>query len=221
MPKLALSNIWHQYDYWNCPVDIVKYHKKGERRRIWNGRVNQKGLKKYPKSERQQIVDRLPDAEEPHRHAEPAVDPESNPALGRPVELGQNDAVDARGGAELLRLFDAVGAGGGVEDQQHLVGSIRHNLSHRPLDFLELFHQVDFGVKPAGGVHQDDVGLAGTRRLDTVVGDGRRVRAVAVRDETGEAIRLSGFVTVVEEPPLPVNDAPEFDEMGNPLDSYE
>ena len=57
MPILTLSNIWHQYDYWNCPTDVVMYHKSGERRRIWNGRVNQKGLKKYSKSERQQIID--------------------------------------------------------------------------------------------------------------------------------------------------------------------
>ena len=47
-------------------------------------------------------------------------------------------------------------------------------------------------------------------------GAGRRVRAVAVRDETGEAIRLSGFVTVVEEPEVVSDD--RYDALTGLLD---
>jgi diguanylate cyclase (GGDEF)-like protein len=47
-------------------------------------------------------------------------------------------------------------------------------------------------------------------------GGGRRVRAVAVRDETGEAIRLSGFVTVVEEPAVTADD--RYDALTGLLD---
>lgn len=47
-------------------------------------------------------------------------------------------------------------------------------------------------------------------------GGGRRVRAVAVRDETGEAIRLSGFVAVVEEPAVSTDD--RYDALTGLLD---
>ena len=47
-------------------------------------------------------------------------------------------------------------------------------------------------------------------------GAGRRVRAVAVRDETGEAIRLSGFVAVVEEPEITSDD--RYDALTGLLD---
>ncbi len=47
-------------------------------------------------------------------------------------------------------------------------------------------------------------------------GGGRRVRAVAVRDETGEAIRLSGFVAVVDEPAVSTDD--RYDALTGLLD---
>ena len=58
-------------------------------------------------------------------------------------------------------LGHGVLTGGGIENQQHLMGSVGANLSDAPVDLLELFHEVHLGMKPSGRIHQNQVGTPG------------------------------------------------------------
>src|SRR4051794_19697160 len=58
--------------------------------------------------ERAQVLERLADPDQLHRHAELLRDCERDPALGGPVELGEHDAVDVDRVTEHHRLAEAV-----------------------------------------------------------------------------------------------------------------
>ena len=118
------------------------------------------------------------------------VDGDDDAALGGAVELGEHDAADVDGLLELLRLAQAVLAGGGVEHEQRLVRGAGQLLLDDPAHLLELAHQVDLGVQAAGGVDEDDVGAARARGGDAVVDHGRGVAALGLlHDLAADAAR--------------------------------
>ena len=127
----------------------------------------------------------LAEADELHRHAELALHRDDDAALGRAVELGEHDAGDVDRLAEDLGLAQAVLAGGGVEDQQHLVD--RRLLLDDALDLAELVHEADLVVQAARGVDEHDIGLHLGPGLDGVEGHRGRVGAVAVRADRRHA----------------------------------
>src|SRR5215210_7993984 len=135
------------------------------------------GLGECPRLERRQVVGPLPQADQLHRDAELALDRDDDAALGRAVELGQDDAGDVDGLGEDPRLDDAVLAGRGVEDEQHL-GDGRLLLGH-PLDLAQLVHQPRLRVQPPGRVDDDGVGLALHARAHGLEGDRGGVAALA------------------------------------------
>src|SRR5205823_2486226 len=73
--------------------------------------------------EGQQVVHFFADSDVADREIELAGDRDYNAALGRAVELGEDDAGDTGGLGELARLLEAVLTRGGVEHEQHLVRS--------------------------------------------------------------------------------------------------
>src|SRR6478609_6555495 len=66
------------------------------------------------------VVGALAQSDELDGYAELALHLDDDPALGGPVELGQDDAGDVDDLTEDARLDEAVLAGGGVEDEEHL-----------------------------------------------------------------------------------------------------
>src|SRR6478672_10082034 len=66
------------------------------------------------------VVGALAEADELDGYAELALHLHDDPALGGPVELGEDDAGDVDDLAEDAGLDEAVLAGGGVEHEEHL-----------------------------------------------------------------------------------------------------
>ena len=55
---------------------------------------------------------------------------------------------------EFTRLVEGVHAGGGIEHQQHFLGSAGRLAPHHTMKFLQLLHEIVFGVQPACGIHE-------------------------------------------------------------------
>src|SRR4051812_19399761 len=91
---------------------------------------------------RDQIVDPLADADIADRQLQVVGDGHGDPTLGGAVELGEDDAVDARDARELARLGEAVLPHCRVEHQQHLVRRPVHLPGRDPLDLVQLGHEV-------------------------------------------------------------------------------
>ena len=72
------------------------------------GAGSEQGVDELVGVERDEVADRLADADELDGEAELGLDGEHDAALGRAVELGQHDARDLRGVAELAGLGEAV-----------------------------------------------------------------------------------------------------------------
>ena len=133
--------------------------------------------------ERQQVVDLLPDPDEPDRHPEVVLDREHDPALRGRVELRQHDAGQPDGLVERLRLGEAVLAGRRIEHEERLGLGAGQALVDDPADLRQLVHQVRLRVEPAGGVGDDEVGAAGDGRVERVVDDGAGIGAGRVGDD--------------------------------------
>ena len=101
------------------------------------------------------------------------LDREHDPALGGAVELGEHHARHVDGLGELAGLREPVLTGRRVDDEQHLL-----ERSGRAVDdaaeLLQLLHQVDLRVQPAGGVDEHEVGVAALRRAHRVEHDRAR-----------------------------------------------
>ena len=110
--------------------------------------------------ERAQILQRLADPDQLDRDAQLARDRQRDAALGRAVELGQDDPVDRHRLGEELGLADAVLARRGVDRQQRLVRRVGHLLADHAADLGELVHQVVLVVQAPGGVDDHDVDAA-------------------------------------------------------------
>src|SRR5438270_8136999 len=83
-------------------------------------------------------------------------DGEDDPAFGGAIQLGQDQPIQASGFFEGAALDDGVLASRGVQHQQRAyVGNLL--AFQNTTDLLELLHQVDLGVQPTGGVHNQQV----------------------------------------------------------------
>ena len=133
MPQVNATE-WHQYDYWNCPEDVITSHASGERRKIWNGRVNQKGLKKYTAEEQQQIVADW----KKHREDNGSVDFQHGGDACGPTALG------------------IVLNGLGESIEQKKIVHAKHTLAYWPngnkdgLTWTKMSHAWDVGGRPDG-----------------------------------------------------------------------
>ena len=109
--------------------------------------------------------------------------PKMAPPLAVPSSLARMMPVHCDRLLEHLGLGDGVLAGGGVEDQQHLVRRPSMLLADHAVDLLQLAHQVGLRVQPAGGVHDQHVEAAGLGLFAGVVGHAGRVAALLVLDD--------------------------------------
>src|SRR4051794_20925149 len=107
--------------------------------------------------ERAQVLERLADADELDRDAELTGDGQRDAALGRAVELREDDAVDRDRLGEELGLPQAVLARGRVDAQEGLVRGVGHLLLDDAADLGQLRHQVVLGVQTPGRVDDDHV----------------------------------------------------------------
>ena len=131
--------------------------------------------------ERRHVVGALAEPDELDRYAELALDLHHDAALGGPVELGEHDAGDVDDLAEDAGLDEAVLAGGGVEDEQHL--GDRGLLLDDPLDLAELVHEAGLVLQAAGGVDEHRVDAVVDAVLDRVERHARGVTALGAADD--------------------------------------
>ena len=110
--------------------------------------------------------------------AELPLDAENGPALGRAVQLGQDDAGALDRLLEHLRLGDGVLAAGGIEHQQHLVRRTLDPAADHAANLFQLAHQVGLRVQSAGRVDDQHVEAACPGLLAGVVGHAGRVAAL-------------------------------------------
>ena len=66
----------------------------------------------------------------------------------------------------------------GVEDEQGRVRRLRVELADHPHDLLQLGHEAGLVLQAAGRVDQEHVGAVGSRLLQGVEGEARRVGAL-------------------------------------------
>src|SRR5439155_17305529 len=142
--------------------------------------------------ERDEVVDRLAEADQLDRYAQVGLDRERDAALGGAVELGQHDATDLDGLGELLGLYEAVLPGRRIEDEQHL-GDLAGRLVGHAADLAQLLHEVDLRVQPAGGVGQHQVVPASRGPFDGVEHDRARVAARGAAHDLGAGARGPGL----------------------------
>src|SRR5581483_3431611 len=100
-------------------------------------------------------------------------------ALRRTVELREDDAVHAGRGHELAGLDEPVLSDRRIEDEQRLLRGARHLAAGDAADLLELVHQVDARVQPAGRVDEHRVAPLRLRRRDRIEDDGGGIGALA------------------------------------------
>ena len=112
-------------------------------------------------------------------------DREDDAALGGAVEFGEDDAGAVGGFGEEAGLLEAVLSGGGVHDEEGLVGCAGDLFFGGAAHFTELFHEVGLGVEAAGGVDDEDLGGAGAGGGAGVVEGGGGVAALAGFDDGG------------------------------------
>src|SRR3954451_12526058 len=89
-----------------------------------------------------QVLQALADADQLDRDPQLAGDRQGDPALGRPVELDQHDAVDRDRLGEELGLAQPVLAGRRVDSEQRLMRGVGHLLGDHATDLGQLGHQL-------------------------------------------------------------------------------
>src|SRR6267143_3254025 len=99
----------------------------------------------------------LAHAHVPDRDLERVADADDHAALGRPVQLGEDESGDAERLVELPRLLDRVLAGGRVDDQQHLVRRALLRLGESALQTLQLLHEICLGVQTRSEEHTSEL----------------------------------------------------------------
>src|SRR5437763_3409625 len=104
-----------------------------------------------------QVSGRLAHTDELDGDSQLLLDGQDDPALGRAVELGQDDPGHVDRLAELLGLVEPVLAGRGLDDQQHLPEGPARTV-HDAAELLQLLHEVDLAVEPPRGGDQRQVG---------------------------------------------------------------
>src|SRR5947209_6872121 len=107
----------------------------------------EQGLDVLIRIERLEVFELFADADELDRQIELACDAEDGAALGRAVELGEDDAGTLNGLLELLGLDDGVLPAGGVEHEQDLVRGAGYAIFHDTVNLFQLAHQVKLRVQ--------------------------------------------------------------------------
>src|SRR5271166_3175103 len=102
------------------------------------------GVHEGARIEWRQVVRPLAEADQLDGNAQLTLYGDDDPALGRPVQLGQHDAGDVDHLGEHPGLAEPVLPGGRVEHEQYLID--RGLLLYHALDLAELVHQPDLGV---------------------------------------------------------------------------
>jgi hypothetical protein len=110
-------------------------------------------------------------------------DGQRDPALGRPVELGEDDPVHGDGLGEQLGLAQPVLPRGRVDGEQRLVRRVGHLLADHAPDLRQLLHEVVLVVQAPGRVDDDHVGPALAALGDRRRRPRPRVAPVAARDD--------------------------------------
>eukprot|EP00903_Cladosiphon_okamuranus_P003589 g3587.t1 len=103
------------------------------------------------------------------------VDCDGDAAFSRAIELRDDEAIERAGFVEFLRLVHGVGAGGGVDDEEGLVGGAGILFRDGAADFPEFFHEVVTGVDAAGGITDEEIGVFLDGLLVGVEADGGRI----------------------------------------------
>ena len=96
-----------------------------------------------------------------YRDPQLRLDRHGNPAFGRTVQLGQDDACYIRHLHKLPGLGQSVLACGPVQHHQSLPVGVRIFLVNDPVNLFQLFHQILFIVEAARRVADQDVRMAG------------------------------------------------------------
>src|SRR5437763_3871788 len=122
--------------------------------------LREEGLDELVGVELDEVVGRLAEADQLDRNGQVRLDRQGDAALGRAVQLGQDNAGDPDRVGELPGLDQSVLAGGRVDHEQYLGDPARVPLGNAA-DLLELLHEVDLGVEAAGSVGQAKVDVAG------------------------------------------------------------
>src|SRR5579862_557254 len=89
-----------------------------------------------------EVVDLFTGADETDWEIQFVGDGDDDAALGGAVEFGEHDSCDAGVAPEFAGLVQAVLAGGGVEDEEHVVRRARDNFRGGALHFFELGHEI-------------------------------------------------------------------------------
>ncbi len=114
---------------------------------------------------------------------------EHHAALGRAVELGDDQPGHPQTLVEFLGLRHRVLADGAVEHQQHFMRRPGIQAGEHALDLLELVHQMSLGVQASRGVGDQDIDIAGACGLQPVEDDGGGLCAALLGDD-GNLIAL-------------------------------
>ena len=100
---------------------------------------------------------------EPNDHA--IGDGEDHPALGRVVVLGQDDGGEGQHRVEGLGLSHGVLPQHGVQDEDGPKPLAPRLSLEDAVNLAELLHEIVLGVQAPRRIHDQDVGLRGTRQL--------------------------------------------------------
>src|ERR1035437_3516260 len=107
--------------------------------------------------ERNEIVDRLADADVADRQLQIVGDRHRDAALRPAVRLGQDRPLHAGHGHEFARLHQAVLPDRRIEHEQHFLRRAFYFARGDAPNLVELVHEVDARVQPARGVHENRI----------------------------------------------------------------
>src|ERR1700735_1466727 len=159
-PRRAKSRARCMYTSWDAPVALVE-----------------EGVDIGLGVEGNEVVDFFAGADETDGKIQFAGDGHDDAAFGGAVELGQDDAGDAGVAPEFAGLIEAVLPGSCVENQENIVRRAGDNFCGGAFHFVQLGHQIGFGVEAAGGVYDDDIGGTGARGGNRVEDNGGGISA--------------------------------------------
>jgi hypothetical protein len=105
------------------------------------------------------VVDLFSNTDKPDRDFQLITDRKHDPSFCGAVELGQYYPCHIDRCRELFDLLQRILAGCGIQDKQNLMRRSGQPFVKHPPDLLQLFHQIDFGVKAACRVDNDHIRL--------------------------------------------------------------
>src|SRR5579884_2326099 len=164
-------------------ISGVGYRVLGPKTRYVRGLRREETIHVSGRLERNQVGELLTDTGQLDGQLELVRDGQYDTSARGAIQLGEYDARQRHGIAELLGLADGVLAGRGVQNEQDLIRGAAQLALADAANLLQLLHQVAAGMKATGGIGDDVVGLTRARGLDSVVDDGGRIPAFAVLDD--------------------------------------